>query len=117
MKTLVLAAAMAAVSVSTAHAGEADHAKGKAAFAYSCAPCHGPGKGAGNSKFLPGTEALNVKYKGARPGLLEDRTDLTPDFVKFMVRRGVEAMPSFRKTELSDENLDAIALYLARNTK
>jgi mono/diheme cytochrome c family protein len=116
MKSLVLAAALAAVPALAA-AGEADHARGKAAFQYSCAPCHGPGKGAGNSKFLPGTDALNVKYKGARPALLEERTDLTPDFVKLMVRRGVEAMPSFRKTELSDENLDAIAEYLSRNNR
>lgn len=117
MKSFVLAALVAASAFQTVQAAEADHAAGKAAFEYSCAPCHGPGKGAGNSQFLPGTDALNVKYKGARPALLEERTDLTPDFVKTMVRRGVEAMPSFRKTELSDANLDAIASYLSRNNR
>jgi mono/diheme cytochrome c family protein len=96
---------------------EAVLAFGDRAFQYSCAPCHGPGKGAGNSKYLPGTDALNVKYKGERPALLEERTDLTPDYVRFVVRHGIESMPSFRKTELGDANLDAIAAYLSRNTK
>jgi mono/diheme cytochrome c family protein len=92
---------------------------GDRAFQYYCGPCHAAGQGdtGRGRKYLPGTDALNVKYKGERPALLEERTDLTPEFVKLMVRQGVEAMPSFRKTELSDANLDAIAAYLARNNK
>jgi len=61
--------------------------------------------------------ALQAKYKGAVPALLDKRTDLTPAFVKTTVRNGVSVMPFFRKTEISDADLDAIAAYLTRNSK
>ena len=34
---------------------------------------------------------------------------------KFFVRKGVSIMPFFRKTEVTDADLDALAAYLARN--
>ena len=52
--------------------------------------------------------------QGRSPALLEDRTDLTAGPVRFFVRRGVSIMPFFRKTEVSDADLDAIAAYLTR---
>ena len=82
--------------------------KGKGTFQYWCATCHGPGPG------QPGTTALTAKYKGGLPGLLEERTDLTPQAIKFAVRRGVSIMPFFRKTELSDADFDAVVSYLTR---
>jgi len=117
--TLLAASAFAAPNPGQPPAGASPQAiqeHGNRAFQYYCAPCHGPGKG-NNRPYLPGTDALNVKYKGERPALLEERTDLTADFVRFMVRNGIEGMPSFRKVELSDANLDAIGAYLARNNK
>jgi len=83
---------------------------GDHAFQYYCAPCHG-----GFEKNLPGTHALAVKYKGERPALLEERTDLTPEFVTYIVRHGIEGMPQFRKVELSDANLAAIGAYLSKS--
>ena len=82
--------------------------KGNDAYQYWCATCHGRGPG------HPGTVALRAKYKGALPGVLEERTDLTPQTVRFAVRRGTSIMPFFRKTEVSDADLDAIAQYLTR---
>jgi mono/diheme cytochrome c family protein len=82
--------------------------KGNDTYQYWCATCHGSGPG------HPGTTALAAKYKGARPGLLEERTDLSPQGIKFAVRRGVSIMPFFRKTELSDADLDAVVQYLTR---
>jgi mono/diheme cytochrome c family protein len=76
-----------------------------------CAVCHAEGVG------KPGTLALEAKYKGAKPALLEKRTDLTPELVKLYVRNGITVMPFFRKTEISDADLDAIAAYLTRNNK
>ena len=64
---------------------------------------------------MPGTVALQTKYKGAKPGLLSERTDLIPPVTKSFVRKGVSIMPFFRKTEISDADLDALAAYLARN--
>jgi (+)-pinoresinol hydroxylase len=98
-----------AVCVSDASAqANAAVQKGDATFQYWCATCHG--RGPGN----PGTTALAAKYKGGLPGLLEDRKDLTPQSVRFAVRRGTSIMPFFRKTEISDADLDAITQYLTR---
>jgi len=77
----------------------------------SCAICHGRGP------EKPGTRSLAAKYKGTVPALLEERQDLTPEFVKYTVRHGVTVMPFFRKTELSDADLDAIADYLAHTKR
>ena len=76
-----------------------------------CAVCHGAGVG------KPGTLALQQKYKGAEPALLAERTDLTPQLIKTYVRNGISVMPFFRKTEISDTDLDLIAAYLTRNNK
>ena len=65
---------------------------------------------------LPGTQQLRIKYRDTQVSpLLTERTDLVPDFVKAIVRQGVSFMPQFRKTEISDAQLDALAAYLARN--
>ena len=85
--------------------------KGYVEYQRFCSACHGEGVG------KPGTMALQAKYKGAVPALLDKRTDLTPEFVKMTVRNGVTVMPFFRKTEISDADLNAIAAYLARNNK
>ena len=80
--------------------------QGHAVFLHWCAPCHG------RTPYLPATAALTVKYKGKIPGALEDRKDLTAVAVKTFVRQGVFSMPPFRKTEISDAELDALAAYL-----
>ena len=85
--------------------------KGKQVYDYWCATCHGPGRG------KPGTIALAAKYKGSdRPALLEDRTDLTAQGIRLFVRNGVSIMPMFRKTEISDADLDAMAAFLTRRS-
>jgi (+)-pinoresinol hydroxylase len=92
------------------------HAQGKQVYDYWCLPCHGPGLGLPGFNELPGTQQLRIKYRDtAISPLLEDRTDLVPEFVKVIVRQGVSFMPQFRKTEISDADLDALAAYLARN--
>ena len=84
---------------------------GRAVYEKWCAPCHDPGIN------HPGTHALMVKYQGVKSGVLLDWTDLPPYTVKHFVRHGVTVMPPFRKTEISDTELDALAEYLSRNTK
>lgn len=81
-------------------------AEGKAVYDKWCAPCHTDQPG------LAGTLALQTKYKGEKPAVLEHRTDLTPEVVSYYVRNGVAWMAPFRKTEVSDAQLAAIGAYL-----
>lgn len=114
MKTII-AGCVALLLALQAQAADADLiARGKAAFDYHCAACHGTQIISGD-RHLPGTEALTVKYHGTKPGALEQRTDLSPQVVKLFVRTGVSVMPFFRKTMVTDAELDAIAAYLSRN--
>lgn len=88
-------------------------AHGRQVFDHMCAPCHGQGPGDDGSEMLPGTAALAEKYEGSRPGALELRNDLPEPVLTLFVRRGVGAMSPFRASELSDEDIAAIAAYLA----
>jgi mono/diheme cytochrome c family protein len=63
--------------------------------------------------MLPGSAALAAKYQGKLSPFLEDRSDLNADALKVFVRRGVGAMPMFRKTEISDSEIEAVAAYLS----
>ncbi len=83
--------------------------RGHKVFDKWCFPCHGTGVG------KPGTDSLAAR--GQKPAVLEERTDLTVPAIKTFVRHGVLYMPMFRKTEVSDADLDAIAAYLTRNNK
>jgi mono/diheme cytochrome c family protein len=83
--------------------------KGHKVYDKWCFPCHGTGLG------KPGTDSLAAR--GQKPAVLEERTDLTAPAIKTFVRHGVLFMPMFRKTEVSDADLDAIAAYLTRNNK
>jgi (+)-pinoresinol hydroxylase len=81
---------------------------GKRVFDKWCEPCHGDGPG------RPGTAALEALYGGRKPAPLEERTDLVPALTKTFVRNGVSVMPFFRKTEISDAELESLAAYLAQ---
>jgi mono/diheme cytochrome c family protein len=92
--------------------------RGREVFQQRCTACHAaiPKDGIG-PPYLPamaGTQALQARYKGAKPAELEQRTDLTADFVKAIVRNGLNSMPFFRPTELSDDDVSALGAYLTR---
>jgi len=62
--------------------------RGKEIFQNLCSGCHGPiikNASPGIGATMPGTDALAAKYKGAKPAMLEERTDLAPQFVKIYV--------------------------------
>lgn len=90
-------------------------ARGMSRFQHSCAPCHGRGPGDDGRAMLPGTDALRLKYQGAVPAALEDRSDLTAEAIRVFVRQGSWAMPPFRKTELADSEIVDIAAYLRQS--
>lgn len=111
------AAACLAPAIGSAQQNATALEQGKQVYDYWCLPCHGPGLGLPGFDGLPGTQQLRLKYRGTDISpLLEERTDLVPEFVKVIVRQGVSFMPQFRKTEISDAELDALAAYLTRNS-
>lgn len=107
-RTHSLSLALAAAALLGSAATAADPAKGKQVFDRWCTQCHGRGPG------HPGTQSLAVRYRGSTPEALEDRTDLTPRVTALYVREGVQLMPFFRKTEISDTELADLGAYLAK---
>jgi len=103
----VAVAASAVVPAAAAESGPA----GRVVYEKWCAPCHDPGI------HHPGTHALMAKYQGTKPGALIEWTDLQAATVKQVVRHGISVMPHFRKTEISDAELDALAAYLSRSAR
>ena len=86
----------------------AQEQQGKQLYDRTCSYCHGPGLWATNriAKRLDKDHAL-----------LENRTDLSAEGIRAIVRSGVGSMPPLRKTELSDAEVDAIAAYLTRKER
>ncbi|MPT47755.1 MAG: cytochrome c [Sphingobium sp.] len=87
--------------------GDARLIAGKQVFDKWCATCHS------SAPSSPGTIALAAKYEGEMPGVLEDRTDLTPEVVSMFVRSGISIMAPFRKTEITDAQLGDLSAYLS----
>jgi mono/diheme cytochrome c family protein len=78
---------------------------GKSLFQAQCAGCHL------DRGF--GTRVLSRRVPEGQ-ATLEARKDLNADYVSMVVRRGIGSMPQFRKSELSDVELDAISTYLEK---
>ncbi|MBO9517511.1 MAG: cytochrome c [Porphyrobacter sp.] len=75
---------------------------GEALYVEHCISCHGPnGMGTG------------LLGRRIQPALLELRDNLSPQYVIIAARQGIGNMPSIPRGEVSDEELKAIAEYLA----
>jgi mono/diheme cytochrome c family protein len=106
--TIIAAAGLLAISplagAQSADAGTSVD-RGHALFAGTCAYCHSP-KGFAT--------ALLAKRLGPQNAALEARTDLTPAVIRTAVRHGINGMPWYRRSELSNAELDDIVSYLTR---
>jgi mono/diheme cytochrome c family protein len=91
--------------------------RGKTKYEHTCAPCHGRGLGDDGRQTLPGTAALEIKYRGELPAVLEDRPGLTAAVLQTFVRNGSFSMPPFRPTEVTDAELEDIAAYLEESSR
>lgn len=93
-------------------------ARGREVFHARCIACHGaiPEQmfGALFLPPMPGTQALQTRYRGEIPAELERRTDLMPALIESVVRKGLNSMPPFRPTEVSNDDLAALVAYLTR---
>lgn len=103
---VVLGAASGAASAQEPQ--QALKASGKQVFDQWCAACHAA------APRMPGTASLAAKYGDSRPAALEQRTDLNPALVRYFVRNGILVMPPFRKTEITDAQLEALGAYLSK---
>lgn len=84
---------------------------GKAAFAHRCGVCH--------RDMGMGTLAVSRRMGfGMGPDMvkawLENRNDLTADYVVSAIRNGVNSMPPLSRVEVSDADAAAIGRYLAK---
>ena len=84
---------------------------GKAAFAHRCGVCH--------RDMGMGTLAVSRRMGfGMGPDMvkawLENRGDLTADYVVAVIRNGQNSMPPLSRVEVSDADAAAIGRYLAK---
>lgn len=98
------AAGLLAVGL-VAAAGAAE-TTGEHVFAKWCAGCHV------DSPFAPGTVVLTARL-GKEKAVLADRDDLPDPYVRALVRGGRAGMPSFRRTEISEPELDLLVDWLS----
>lgn len=80
---------------------------GKQIFEHWCTACHM------DSPFAAGTIQLK-QTRGADRAVIEQRKDLTEPYLRSLVRQGFAGMPKFRRTEISNTELDALIEYLVQ---
>ncbi len=102
---IAAAALLALVSVSPVRAAEqgTDASQAQSLWKRHCGPCHLEG---GTGTFMLG------RRLGTERALLEQRTDLNAQYVRTVVRNGIQSMPRFSRAELPDADLDRIVRYL-----
>lgn len=80
--------------------------EGEAVYEKHCSHCHSPGMN------FPGTHQL-TKTRGEDNGVLVERDNLVNVYVKTVVRNGLNGMPTFKPTQISESQLDALAQFLS----
>jgi mono/diheme cytochrome c family protein len=103
---VALLCALAAAGASESSVA-AEELNGKALFHQRCGMCHQ-------------TIGMAVNLLARRPGdtskgLLEERKDLSAEFVFTVARTGIGNMPRISRGEVSDPEMAAIAQYLAKS--
>ncbi|MCW2349133.1 MULTISPECIES: c-type cytochrome [unclassified Sphingobium] len=101
--------AAAPVSASTTASATASTVKdGRALFLQHCGYCHLPG----------GTGTIQLERRwGKERALLAERTDLPADYVKAVARHGLFSMPPITRVEVTDDELEKLAAFLAMPNK
>jgi mono/diheme cytochrome c family protein len=97
-----LVAALASLAVPATGAEET----GKEVFDHFCSSCHG-------SKDGPGTMQLR-RTRGKDQALLTERTNLSADYIEYVVRHGLRSMPPFVPSDLTEAKLKALVAFLVK---
>ena len=75
-------------------------------WAFYCEGCHAPG-----IEEHPAT--LRLSYtRGKALAAIQGREDLTPEYLRHVVRVGFREMVGFRKTEISDAELEELIRFI-----
>jgi len=83
----------------------ADTSVGESVFNKWCLGCHAQGP------IFPGTIYL-TRTRGPERAIISERTDLTAEYIELLVRKGMGGMPSFRRTEITNDQLNALVEHL-----
>jgi mono/diheme cytochrome c family protein len=86
---------------------------GETLFTNRCGACHLAG-GMGTNLL---TKQMMLAKRPPSDGLLANRSDLTSDYVKSVVRMGKNAMPHQTKVDVTDAELESISHYLGKADK
>ena len=103
------AAPAPAPAVEVAQDEAAGNRPGARVWQLYCVECHAPGDA------HPGSAMLTHK-KGAEQGVILGRQDLSAEYITTTVRNGMLEMSPFRPTEITDEELTALAEYVRTTT-
>lgn len=86
---------------------------GEALFSNRCGACHLEG-GMGTNLL---TKQMIMAKRPPIDGMLSNRTDLTGEYVKAVVRQGKNAMPRLSQVDVTNAELESIATYLGKADK
>jgi mono/diheme cytochrome c family protein len=106
MKVTACAASVCGVLL-VAMTARGSELSGTEVFDSYCVYCHGPGNEAAGTLQLGRT-------RGKDKALLTERSDLRPEYIEYVVRHGLKAMPPFPPSDLTDAKLKALADYLSQ---
>jgi len=100
------ALALLGASLGSSLGAAAADSSGQEVFAHYCAACHGSADGTGTMQL--------ARTRGPQRALLAERTDLTAQYIDYVVRHGLKAMPPFVPSDLDDGKLRALDSFLAK---
>ena len=105
MKQLLVLLALAMPALGLAEDLSASQLAGQKVFAHRCGMCHREG---GTGTFVL------ARRLGAAQSLLEQRTDLKPEYIRYVVRWGLVNMPRLSRVEVPDPDMNQLVAYLTR---
>ena len=106
MKRMVLMSFWASALTILAMPAAGAEMTGKEVFDHYCTYCHGSSDG-------PGTMQLG-RTRGKEQALLTQRTNLSADYIEYVVRHGLRSMPPFVPSDLTEAKLKALVAFLAK---
>jgi (+)-pinoresinol hydroxylase len=115
IRSLLLPALCAAAlvqAVAWAQPDAVNAERGAAVYEAWCVACHAPVPEGSALAPRAGVQQLQLKYDGTLSPYITQRPDLAnSDVLRTFLRNGVGSMPPFRRTEISDEDIAALAAF------